>query len=223
VARSHWQERFACVLSPDGKVDCQGKGSWGQVASEEAWAPVEGLSDVRELAASAYHVCAMTRSDDLYCWGKNEFGESSGMAPQPLEPLAPVEGLPPIARLAALGNRTCAEDRRGATWCWGSGGVDSRPPVSIPPNPVVPETSFSPRPCTGMELCEEHDLPEVPLENLPETPWPPVLTKVRGTTHECGLTPDGAVLCHGFNGFGQLGRPDPSRVSRPVRVHLPDR
>jgi hypothetical protein len=209
---------FACVLDAGGAVQCRGRGEWGQANSRD-WKAVEGLPPVVELAASPFHLCGRTSGDDVYCWGKNDHGESTGKQPEFWEPLMPVEGLPPIAQLAARGNRTCAEDRSGDAWCWGSAG-DSREPGKISHSGrVVPVEAYTPRRCDGIRSCMPPSGP--PFEPLPEVEWPQVVTRVRGRTHECGLTSAGVVLCHGYNGFGQLGRPDAELVAKPVRVAVP--
>ena len=38
-------------------------------------ASVVGLSDAVAIAASAEHTCVVTRTDAVYCWGWNVYGE----------------------------------------------------------------------------------------------------------------------------------------------------
>jgi hypothetical protein len=213
-------DRFACFIDDAGAVSCRGSASWGQVRSKD-WTRVDGLPPVRELASSSHHLCARTIENDVYCWGMNSYGESSGTPPQPWEPLAPVAGLPPIAKLAVLGNRTCAEERSGVGWCWGTDGFEREPAVALPQRRVVPIEAFSPRRCGGLQVCQGPSTSTASPVPLPDASWPNTQMRVRGLTHECGLTAEGAVLCRGYNGFGQLGRPDANTVSYPVKIELP--
>jgi alpha-tubulin suppressor-like RCC1 family protein len=60
-------DTFSCILRVDGQVSC---GTGTQVGS-----PVPGLPSAVYLAAGRFHVCAVTATSDLYCWGDNAAGQ----------------------------------------------------------------------------------------------------------------------------------------------------
>lgn len=73
-----------CVLFAQGVVSCQ-RARW--VSNGWQWGAFESVpldAPVVDLRGS-HHVCALTDSGDVYCWGSNHRGEC-GLDPQVLEP-----------------------------------------------------------------------------------------------------------------------------------------
>lgn len=72
------------------------------------------LRDIKQLAASDHHACALDRAGAVYCWGTNLYGCVNGDITSHEKPLPPakVEDLPKIDRIV-LGT--------GATWAYGGG------------------------------------------------------------------------------------------------------
>jgi alpha-tubulin suppressor-like RCC1 family protein len=71
---------FLCALMPSGQVICGGDSSqsgklgyFQRSSGPYAPLPVPGLQDVIELGSGPSHNCALTRSDEVYCWGSNIF------------------------------------------------------------------------------------------------------------------------------------------------------
>lgn len=87
------------------------------------------LRDVSEISVGHAHVCAVTRSHEVLCWGYNAVGQlgirldGSSVGEQSTVPHQ-VGGLPPIRTVAAGAQHTCAIDLRGQVYCWGSEGAD---------------------------------------------------------------------------------------------------
>ena len=78
-------QNFTCVLS-EGRVKCWGRNAFGQLGlghafdmpgggSLETVPPVDIGERVLKLAAGNNHVCALLESQDLKCWGHNQYGQ----------------------------------------------------------------------------------------------------------------------------------------------------
>lgn len=68
--------RFACALREGGRVSCWGDNEYGQLGDgtrRDRWTPVDVSAvdgaPVTQIAAGAHHVCALTRSGEVICWG----------------------------------------------------------------------------------------------------------------------------------------------------------
>lgn len=75
----------------------------------------------RHIASGDHHSCALSRSDELYCWGRGDHGQlglstlAHGFQPQKV-PL-PTENL--IEKLALGSNHSCALTHEGELYCFG--------------------------------------------------------------------------------------------------------
>jgi hypothetical protein len=89
---------------------------------------VAGGHTFAQVASGPTHVCAVTTSGELWCWGNTLYGqlghpvrvdpttgESKPGEGQPVR----VEGLPPMKQVAVALGTTCALSTEGALWCWG--------------------------------------------------------------------------------------------------------
>ncbi len=77
-------ESHACVLGRDGSVWCLGQGRYGVLGYDvgDTWdrqAPrrVDGVPPARSVLTSSFVTCAITRADEVYCWG----GQLDGAEP----------------------------------------------------------------------------------------------------------------------------------------------
>ena len=134
------------------------------------------------------HVCGVTPAQDIYCWGRNQFGElgspsaqscaSQGGAPFPCTPTPTlVSGGIKFLSVTAGQTHTCGLAVSGDAYCWGAGA--------------------------------EGALGDGSLSNQPAP------TLVQGGFHfsyvgaggevTCGLTTSGAAYCWGSNQVGGLG------------------
>jgi len=112
---------YTCALTELGDVWCWGDGTndrFGDGSSEIYTAPVEvggKVQDVVRLTAGQYHLCALTASEDVLCWG----GLTSEGPYSPEKPMS-IEGLiGPVLDLVAGGGHTCALNGKGGVQCWG--------------------------------------------------------------------------------------------------------
>jgi alpha-tubulin suppressor-like RCC1 family protein len=178
---------FSCALTNDGGVKCWGYNEFGQLGDNsviDKLSPVDvsGMaSGIVAIAAGGAHVCALTTSGGVKCWGANNFGQL-GDNNDTLRQLTVVDviGLSSGVRAIAAGERhTCALTDSGGVKCWGRNGngqlgdnstIQRNTPVNV--NGLTAGVSAI---ATG------------------------------GHFHTCALVGAGGVKCWGANSSGQLG------------------
>lgn len=239
-----------CGLVSGGTAYCWGYNSSGQLGDGTTTnrnSPLVvsgGLAFTRIIAAYS-HTCGLTTGGSAYCWGDNWNGKiGDGTATQQKSPVAVSGGLS-FTSLAAGDYHTCGLTARGTRYCWGSnyygqfgdGTNTSRTTPGLMADGRVFATvvAGSSHTCGlelgGMAYCWGRDtngqlgigssaIATVPVTVATETGVR--LTKVsNGESHSCGITTSGAVVCWGYNGYGQLG--DGATVTRtsPTTVQIP--
>ena len=126
-----------CAVDEAGAVWCIGQNTFGQLGNgtttgSAVFTQVLDVGPTRgamEIAVGAYHACARTADDHVYCWGNNASGELGTGEPGLMMTATPRElpffdGSIPIDDLEAGCNHTCV--RSGADlYCWGSNAVGS--------------------------------------------------------------------------------------------------
>ena len=137
----------ACALRTEGTVYCWGRGDYGALgqaftggagvgchASTSRCQPtplkVPNLPPIDSISVGHQGACAVTKSREVYCWGRNHAGElgvALGATPacepaaQPcLATATKVAGLPTGIAEVGLGlGHACARTTAGDVWCWG--------------------------------------------------------------------------------------------------------
>ncbi len=133
-----------------------------------------------DIDAGAAHICALTGTDSLWCWGDNSHGQLGTGSISASSPPVQVTGLGgPVSRFSTGAYHTCAIVN-STVKCWGEGSdgqlgqgqyADRASPVSVV------------------------DLSDAKAVSA-------------GETHTCALTTGGAAKCWGSNNTGQLGTDD---------------
>lgn len=123
TARTHVQvavtSNFACGRSADGVVECWG-GPFGPTPTV-----VKAITEAEYLGGGQQHMCVVTATGQLYCWGLNGRSQASGDGktvdiPFTTPALVPLPG--PAAAVAGGLAGTCALLVSGRVRCWGLGG-----------------------------------------------------------------------------------------------------
>jgi alpha-tubulin suppressor-like RCC1 family protein len=242
----------ACVLNVGGGVQCWGRNDHAEIGAgfagpDPVTTPTEvsGLqSGVGQIAAGAFHACALLDTGGLQCWGRGNNGQiGDGTSVRRLAPVD-VSGLTSdVASVAAGGDHTCAVKTDGSAWCWGAnangqigdGTDDNAPgPVAVSGLPSL-TTAFAlgadhtcaleddgsvwcwgrnDRGQLGDGTTDESSTP-VEVSGLPAG----VVGVAAGGLHSCAIDGDGGVWCWGANEHGQLG--DGSTDDSPTPVQVP--
>jgi alpha-tubulin suppressor-like RCC1 family protein len=140
-----------CATLPDGTLRCWGANLRSQLGIANMTDPAvfrvpgdPGLDCVRSAARADYHTCAVRTDGTVWCWGRNDEGESG--APETENGPCPggggrfcvlrprrVEGIDQVGSVFVGTGRSCAIRTDRTVWCWGSayGTVGRRP---LPPS-----------------------------------------------------------------------------------------
>ncbi|RYE42381.1 MAG: IPTL-CTERM sorting domain-containing protein [Hyphomicrobiales bacterium] len=187
-----------CAVTSSGSVMCWGRNDNrqlgdGSTANRAFPVQVSGLGgNVVSVTAGQGHSCALTDAGAVQCWGWNAFGQlGNGTTAEQLTPV-PVLGLDSgVVALTAGDIHTCALTSAGAAQCWGGNNFGQ----------------------LGDGTGSRRSAP-VPVSGLGSD----VVALATGTGHTCALTSAGALLCWGYNFYGQLG--DGTLAQRNSPTHI---
>jgi alpha-tubulin suppressor-like RCC1 family protein len=126
VAAVEAGQYFSCALTNQGGVQCWGLNSMYQLG--DGWfenratpADVSGLTDgVLAISVGNSHACALTTSNEVMCWGRNESGElGDGSSENRRKPVAVIGLAAEVEALSAGKAFTCVIISEGGVKCWG--------------------------------------------------------------------------------------------------------
>jgi alpha-tubulin suppressor-like RCC1 family protein len=103
-----------CIIQ-SGDVLCTGDNSYGQDTD------YTGPELAVKVAAGMYVTCTLLDTDELYCWGRNDYGQlgdgtTGGFSATPVQPSGMDSG---VSDVSVGTNRVCAI-KSGQVYCWGS-------------------------------------------------------------------------------------------------------
>lgn len=115
-------EDFSCGVDTANKLWCWGAaGRMGDGTNDPSWVPTASLlqEDIRDLGGQAGTMCAITMSDELYCWGNNSLGSAGvGRFGTVLTP-ARVNLPEAVVDVDGESSSMCAVGASGKVYCWG--------------------------------------------------------------------------------------------------------
>lgn len=186
-----------CALLSSGTVQCWGRNNYGQVGigntiDQQEPVTVTGFpTTVISIEAGGEHTCALLIGGQVYCWGRNDYGQVGiGTAINQTTP-APVAGLTNIYKISSGGYHVCAMKGSGESYCWGR---NSNGQVG-----------------TGNTV---HQYFPVQISTLPSD----ILDIQAGGWHTMALRSTGEVFVWGWNWYGQLGTGNTNDEYLPVSV-----
>ena len=191
-----------CALTTEGKAYCWGWNVDGQLGNNSTTdssipAAVQMPAGVsfQSITAGYYHTCALTATNQAYCWGYNEYGQLGNNSTTDSSIPVAVQMPAGVARFQSITTNsfhTCALTTEGKAYCWGWNiydqlGNNSTTDSSIPAAVQMPAG--------------------VSFQSI-----------TAGDEHTCALTTTGKAYCWGTNGYGQLGNGSTTKSSIPVAV-----
>lgn len=99
-----------CAALVTGDVWC-----WGEGNSMPA--KVNTLSNIKEVSVGLGHMCALSKSGALHCWGRNDSGQVGNGTD--LYVANPYQVLNGVSRVSAGVSHTCGSTTNDALYCWG--------------------------------------------------------------------------------------------------------
>ena len=191
---------FTCGLAQSGSVYCWGTNGNGELGAGSAAVtsnvalPVMNLSEVSNVYANAggSFACARTRSNALYCWGKNDLGQlGNGTVNFSNVPVL-VNEVTAAGSVGVGGTHVISLQTDHAMLAWGKN-TQAQLGSGM-------ATNYEPTPVSGTTL---YGATQIAL----------------GGQHSCAIFgPDSKVACWGQNGVGQLGNGTSIGAYAPVVV-----
>jgi alpha-tubulin suppressor-like RCC1 family protein len=172
-----------CGVTTDDRAFCWGSNKYGQIGDSSTAARrlkpvrVSPTRQFRQVDAGANYTCAVSTSDQAFCWGDGRNGQiGNGKTYLSFWPRRVAGGLS-FERVTAAYSHTCGETTSNRAYCWGlnyNGQLgDGTTTDRLTPVPVAGGLYFS--------------------------------QVSAGISHTCGRTPDAVAYCWGRNFDGQLG------------------
>ena len=191
----------ACAVTMAGTVYCWGESGGGRLGNAMAMSTAQSkpllvplVGEFAQVGAGNTHTCALSRTQQVTCWGGSNYGQA-GVGPLTTPtPVAPtlVAGLPAATAMAVGGDHACVIAPDGKVRCWGRG--DSG------------QLGFGST-AAGTGLSQA-----VAIEN-----FGPATAVAAASSHSCAIV-GGVGYCWGSNRWGQLGSGKPAGSSRPGAV-----
>lgn len=238
-----------CVIRAGGTLHCSGDNQYGQLGAglrddrAKDWPAAIGLSGVTSAAVGSQAACAITGTGALYCWGRNDSGQtgsSISYAPGASELVRPARvPLPAAVRSVHPGySSTCALLESGAVACFGLPLQEPLEPEPGPPDPkqraphvVTDLGTFAQLATTERGFCGVRQgggvrcfgrVDFVSPDDRADLPGVPPMKRIASSSsHACAVAEDGGVWCFGRGSYGVLGRDlgDSYEPVEAARVH----
>lgn len=127
VLKMEMSNTYSCFLFRSGAVKCVGENYWAELGIGEKGGvkdsptDVPGLGHVTDLSVSSASAnCATNQAGEVYCWGRNLYGEhGDGTTDVHLSPVR-VEGVQDAQSVSVGDKQTCALTQSGDVYCWGA-------------------------------------------------------------------------------------------------------
>jgi alpha-tubulin suppressor-like RCC1 family protein len=177
----------SCGWALDGTGFCWGDNQKGQLGTTAANGPVKRPQRIDTnirfamLTMGVGFTCGLALDEQVYCWGANHVGQlADGTRTDRSLPRA-IASTVHFTTITSGWEHTCGVAESGQAYCWGS---DHAGQLGRGGNVHSDGFAAVPTVVAGTSSFRLIDA---------------------GVAHTCGLTPDGAAYCWGWNELGQLG------------------
>lgn len=126
-----------CVAAAGDRVLCRGA---AYRFTSPTWQDIGELHEVVDMEAGIEPFCALDGSGQVWCWGRNVYGDLGIGDEEPPFSWTPLAPLVPAASVISAGaSNGCAVDLGGVVRCWGFFPLDEPDPSRHPSPTVIPE------------------------------------------------------------------------------------
>ncbi|MBI4814850.1 MAG: hypothetical protein HY791_01250 [Deltaproteobacteria bacterium] len=230
--------QYGCGVTQTGEVYCWGDNRQGQLGdgsqvSRTAPELVLRLPPATRVAAcpsALGHTCALTESQEVFCWGANSKGQLGGGPAGGTVVPNRVSGLHSVTDIGVGSTHSCAL-REGSVWCWGEnergqlgdgtrtrrqqpralGRVHDVAGMAVSGDHTCLWTIQGEVWCTGSSF-DPTDLADDDLVLRRMPGLANIIAVGAAPTHLCALTRGGEVSCWGSDLRGQLGLSSALRI-----------
>lgn len=205
----------SCAIASDNNAYCWGYGSNGQLGNDDnttSYVPVAvdrskafiGLI-VKTIQLGEFHTCAIASDEKMYCWGYNDYGQTSideyliSETPKPIRVIRNnqllLNGLS-IDSIASGNHHVCAIASDSKTYCWGINDDGELGGYLVNQSSPIPTSVYTGGALNGLSFKKI----------------------IAGTYHTCGISNGNKAYCWGDNDYGKLGNNSTLGSSIPVAV-----
>ena len=205
----------SCTTTNTGGVKCWGSGSYGMMGNGtltgsgypgDVLVAQSGanLNGIISLSAGSFHICSLTQTGGVKCWGRNNKGQlgngTTTNSSVPVDVLVQAGGaaLSNIVSISSAQNHMCSLTQTGGVKCWGSNdngqlGNGTTTNSSVPVDVLVQ--------AGGAALSG-------------------IVSISSGNSHNCALNKERWVYCWGSGNKGQLGHTDGTYYNEQTQKYL---
>ncbi|MCJ8347799.1 bacillithiol biosynthesis BshC, partial [bacterium] len=180
-------DRFTCALLLDQTVKCWGNNAYNQLgnntSSSSSPIPTQviGLKNIIKIAAKGFHTCALSKDQNLFCWGYNGNGQfGNGQTVYYPRPSQAFKNIQEINDFSVGNDFTCVQSNLGKLFCAGANGYGQLGDNST-----------------------QRKLNAVEVLNIQNS-----VQIASGHSHSCSLQKNGQVFCFGRGDLGQIASKD---------------
>lgn len=174
----------SCEIQLDGVLRCYQSGNW---VALDFGTTYKSLTE----GGTNPHFCGITSSDQLKCWGSNNFGQVGNNSTVDVASPTIIDGGNTYLKVSAGMVHTCAIDTNNKIKCWGFG-TDGRLGDGTNTQRLVPTL-----------ISDGSNYSDISA----------------GYTHTCGIiSTTGQLKCWGYNDSGQLGNGNTTQQASPVAI-----
>ena len=190
-----------CGVDDSGTLWCWGdnfSGQLGNGTNDNSLIPVKvqfpDNVTIQTVSAGGFHTCAVDYNNDLWCWGRNDYGQVGNDSTENVNVPVKIENTFPLPWIDISAGTfiSCGIDTYGGLWCWGKNDKGQLGDIRF-----------------GEEL---HSPKQRVFHGIH------IASVSAAEDHGCAIDISHSLICWGDNDYGQLGVGNEDEINMPVKV-----